>query len=46
MFYVLLTAWIVVVLMWLYNTFYYQNQRRELAYRKARQKAKQAAAAD
>lgn len=33
---VLFIIWIVVVVMWLVNTFYYQNQRRELEYRKAR----------
>ncbi len=45
-FYILLTIWIVVVLMWIFNSFYYQNQKRELAYRIKRQKEKQAAAAD
>jgi F0F1-type ATP synthase membrane subunit b/b' len=45
-FYILLTLWIVVMLLWLVNTFYYQNQKRELAYRKARIKEKQQAAAD
>jgi hypothetical protein len=31
---VLLTLWIVVVLMWLVNHFYYTNQKRELEYRR------------
>ena len=34
--YILLTLWIVVVLMWLINHFYYTNQKRELEYRKAK----------
>jgi hypothetical protein len=32
--YLLLTLWIIVVLLWLVNTFYYQNQKRELEYRR------------
>ena len=37
---VLWTVWIIAVVMWLVNQFYYQNQRRELAYRKARHASK------
>jgi len=32
--YLLLMLWIIVVLLWLVNTFYYQNQKRELEYRR------------
>jgi hypothetical protein len=43
--YILLTALIVVVLMWMVNSFFYTNQKRELAYRIKRHKEKQEAAA-
>jgi hypothetical protein len=42
--YILLTLLIVVVLMWMVNSFYYTNQKRELAYRIKRHKEKQEAA--
>jgi hypothetical protein len=42
--YILLTLLIVVVLMWMVNSFYYTNQKRELEYRIKRHKEKQAAA--
>ncbi len=34
--YVLLTLWIVLVIVWLLNHFYYQNQKREIEYRRAK----------
>ena len=33
---VLFMLWIVVVLFWLVNHFYYTNQKRDLEYRKAK----------
>jgi hypothetical protein len=39
--YLLLTLWIIVVLMGLINHFYYQNQKRELEYRKKKFAEKQ-----
>lgn len=40
--YVLLTLWIVVVLFWLLNHFYYANQKRDFEHRKAMFEKKQA----
>jgi hypothetical protein len=39
---ILFALWIIVVLIWLINHFYYKNQQRELVYRKARAAAKAA----
>ena len=39
--YILLTLWIVVILVWLFKHFYYQNQQRDLEYRKAKFAKKQ-----
>ncbi len=44
--YVLLTLWIVVVLIWLINHFYYTNQKRELEYRKKKFAAEKAGQGD